>query len=243
MISNRIQQKLAQLYPATFERLSFLTPLGVRGAVAYKLQDRFTFSGTVITPKGKAMNMIDVFALFCQHHVPFTLDGLADFAKECDSSIYWDTVHMNCARVSEKEFVATEAVRWNSPYVDAAIELYCPGKYISMQTIQHFDAFPYVGYTWNSYLLEQYIATASKDFILMHSSYAKNNTSGAIVRRNAGFNSFDDVLADILANVPVDLMKEPCLEYLANAGYITRRKLSNINEIISRAKMLRSQKG
>lgn len=243
MISNRIQQKLAQLYPATYERLSFLTPLGVRGAVAYKLQDRFTFSGTVITPKGKAMNMIDVFALFCQHHVPFTLDGLADFAKECDSSIYWDTVHMNCARVSEKEFVATEAVRWNSPYVDAAIELYCPGKYISMQTIQHFDAFPYVGYTWNSYLLEQYIATASKDFILMHSSYAKNNTSGAIVRRNAGFNSFDDVLADILANVPVDLMKEPCLEYLANAGYITRRKLSNINEIISRAKMLRSQKG
>lgn len=243
MVGSWIPKKLALLYPELSERLSFLTPLGVRGAVAYKLQDRFTFSGPVITSKGKAMNMIDVFALFCQSHVPFALDELADFAKECDSSIYWDTVHANCARVSEKEFVAAGAVHWDIPHVDAAIALYCPGKYISMQGIQYFDAFPYVGYTWNSYLLEQYVATVSRDFVLMHSSYAKNNTSGVIVRRNAGFNSFSDVLADILANAPVDLGKEPCLEYLANAGYITRRKISDINEIISRARMLRSQKG
>ena len=63
------------------------TSLGVRGAVAYKLRDRFTFSGPVITPKGKAMNMIDIFAMFCQRHTPFTLDDLAAFAKECDSTI------------------------------------------------------------------------------------------------------------------------------------------------------------
>lgn len=243
MIGNWIQQKLAQLYPETAERLSFLTPLGVRGAVAYKLQDRFTFSGPVITPKGKAMNMIDVFSMFCQHHAPFSLSELEGFAKECDSPIYWDTVHMNCARVSEEEFVATGAVHWDIPHVDAAIALQCPGKYASMKGIQYFDAFPYVGYSWNSYLLEQYVATVSKDFLLMHSSYAKNNTSGVIVRWNAGFGSFDEVLADILANAPVDLEKDPCLGYLADAGYITRRKLSNISEIITRAKMLRSQKG
>ena len=77
----------------------------------------------------------------------------------------------------------------------------------------------------------------------MHSSYAKNTTSGAIVRRNAGFESFDDVLADVLANAAVVMEKAPCLEYLANEGYITRKKLSNIVEIITRAKVLRSQKG
>ena len=150
---------------------------------------------------------------------------------------------MNCERVSEEEFVATGAVRWDIPHVDAAIALQCPGKYVSMKGIQYFDAFPYVGYSWNSYLLEQYVATVSKDFLLMHSSYAKNNTSGVIVRWNAGFGSFDEVLADILANAPVDLEKDLCLGYLADAGYITRRKLSNISEIITRAKMLRSQKG
>lgn len=243
MIGDWIQRKLTRLYPETAERLSFLTLLGVRGAVAYKLRDRFTFSGPVITPKGKAMNMIDIFAMFCQRHTPFTLDELAAFAKECDSTIYLDTVHRNCARVSEKEFVATGAVRWDVPHIDAAIALRCPGKYVSLKSIQYFDAFPYVGYSWNSYLLEQYVATVSKEFTLMHSSYAKNNTSGAIVRRDAGFESFDEVLADILANAPVDLEKDPCLGYLADAGYITRRKLSNINEIITRAKMLRSQKG
>lgn len=243
MIGDWIQRKLVQLYPETAERLSFLTPLGVRGAVAYKLRNRFTFSGPVITLKGNTMSMTDIFAMFCQRHAPFTLDELTAFAKECDSTIYMDTVHRNCARVSETEFVETGAVRWDIPRVDAAIALHCPGKYVSLKNIQYFDAFPYVGYSWNSYLLEQYVATVSKNFTLMHSSYAKNNVSGAIVRRDAGLDFFDDVLADILANAPVDLEKDPCLEHLANAGYITRKKLSSINEIITRAKMLRSQKG
>jgi len=122
-----------------------------------------------------------------------------------------DTVHRNCARVSETEFVETGAVRWDIPRVDAAIALHCPGKYVSLKNIQYFDAFPYVGYSWNSYLLEQYVATVSKNFTLMHSSYAKNNVSGAIVRRDAWLDFFDDVLADILANAPVDLEKDPCL--------------------------------
>ena len=77
----------------------------------------------------------------------------------------------------------------------------------------------------------------------MHSSYAKNNVAGAIVRRDAGFDLFDNVLADILANAPVNLEKDLCLEFLVNAGYITKKKLSNISEIITRARMLRSQKG
>lgn len=243
MIGDWIQRKLTRLYPETAERLSFLTLLGVRGAVAYKLRDRFTFSGPVITPKGKVLNMIDIFAMFCQRHAPFTLEQLSAFAKECDSTIYWNTVHENCARVSETDFVPTGSVRWDIPHVDAAILLHCPGKYVSLKSIQYFDAFPFVGYQWNSYLLEQYVATVSKDFTLMHSSYAKNNTSGAIVRQDAGFETFDEVLAVILASAPVDLEKDPCLGFLADEGYITRRKLSNINEIISRAKMLRSQKG
>ena len=240
MIGGRIQQKLERLYPEIAERLSFLTLLGVRGVVAYKLRDRFAFSGPVITPKGKDMNMTDIFAMFCRHHVPFSLDELASFAKDCDSIIYMDVVHRNCIRVSETEFVAIEAVRWDVPHVDAAIARYCPGKYVSLKNIQYFDAFPYVGYSWNSYLLEQYVATESKDFMLMHSSYAKNSTSGAIVRRNAEFDTFDEVLADILAKASIELEKSPCLEYLANAGYITRKKLANINKIIMRAKMLRS---
>lgn len=243
MIGDRIQWKLAQQYPETAERLSFLTPLGVRGAVAYKLRDRFTFSGPVITPKGRAMNMSDIFSMFCQRHVPFTLDEISAFAKECDSTIYMNTVHENCARVDETNFVAADAVHWDIPHIDAAIALYCPGKYVPVKDIQYFDAFPFVGYPWNSYLLEQYVATVSKDFMLMHSSYAKETTSGAIVRRDAGYERFDDLLADILANAPVPMEQSPCLEYLAGMGYITRRRIANIAEIITKARALRSQRG
>lgn len=243
MIGDWIQRKLALLYPETAERLSFLTLLGVRGAVAYKLRDRFAFNGPVITPKGKEMNMIDIFAMFCQHNTPFTLDELAEFAKQCDTPIYWNTVHRSCARVSEKEFVATDAVHWNVPHVDAAIALRCSGQYIPLKAIQYFDAFPFVGYQWNSFLLEHYVATVSNTFTLMHSSYTKNAASGAIVRRDAGFESFDDLLADAIANAPIDLETKPCLDYLADVGYITRKKIASFPDIITRAKMLRSQKG
>lgn len=163
----------------------------------------FILSGPVITPKGQGMNMIDVFAMYCKRHAPFTLDEMTAFAKECDSTIYMDTAHRNCLRISEEEFVPNGSVRWSIPHVDAAIVLHCPGKYVSLKNIQYSDAFPFVGYPWNSYLLEQCVATVSKDFMLMHSSYARNTTSGAIVRRNAGFESFDDVLADVLANAAV----------------------------------------
>lgn len=243
MIGDWIQRKLQQLYPEIAERLSFLTLLGVREAVAYKLRDRFTFSGPVITPKGKAMNMIDVFAMYCERRAPFTLEELSAFAKECDSTIYLGTVHQHCTRISEEEFVPNGTVQWNIPHVDAAISLHCTGKYVSLKRIQFFDAFPFVGYPWNSYLLEQYVATVSKEFMLMHSTYAKNTTSGAIVRRDAGFEHFNDVLVDVLVSAPLVLEKAPCLEYLASEGYITRKKLSNIAEIITRAKALRSQKG
>ncbi len=227
MIGDWIQQKLARLYPETAERLSFLTLLGIRGAVAYKLRDRFTFSGPVITPKGKAMNMIDIFAMFCQRHTPFTLEELASFSRECDSTIYLDTVHRNCARVSETEFVATGAVCWDVPHVDAAISLCCPGKYVSLKSIQYFDAFPYVGYPWNSYLLEQYVATVSKDFILMHSSYAKNNV---VVKKKVQASVLDLIPANAVVSFVWDTANTD-IATVDESGLITANAIGDTSSV------------
>jgi len=243
MIGNSMKKQLTRVYPEIAERYSFLTNLGLREAIAYKLRDRFAFTNAVIAPKGKAMNMIDIFAMFCRNHTPFTLEDLTNFANECEVVIYWDAVHDSCARVSEDKFVASGDVKWDILHTDAAIALTCPGKYTVLQDIRYFGAFPYVGYAWNNYLLEQYVATISKTFKLMHNTYAKFGTPGAIVRRDAGLESFDDLLADVLANALIELERKPCLDYLVSRGYITKRRLGSIANIISRAKLLRSQKG
>lgn len=243
MIGNNLHRELKQLYPELIERMDCLSDLGVRGVIANKLQDRFTFTDAVITPKGTAMNMIDIFATYCKGNTPFSLDDLTAFAAECGVVIYWDAVHNNCTRVSEDSFVANTDVQWDISRIDAAITLACPSDYVVLQKIKIFDAFPHVGHAWNSYLLEQYVATVSEQYMLLHSSYAKKETSGVIVRKSAGYESFDDVLVDLLANAPVALERGPCLEYLAEQGCITRKRLGSITEIIARAKLLRTQKG
>lgn len=243
MIGNNLHRELKQLFPEIIERMDCLSELGVRGVIANKLQDRFTFTDAVVTSKGTTMNMIDIFAMYCKGNTPFSLDDLTAFAAECGVVIYWDAVHNNCTRVSEDSFVANTDVQWDVRRIDAAITLACPSDYVVLQKIKYFDAFPYVGYAWNSYLLEQYVATVSEQYMLMHNSYAKKETSGIIVRRSAGYESFDDVLVDLLANAPITLERGTCLEYLAEQGCITRKRLGSITEIIAKAKLLRTRKG
>ena len=53
----------------------------------------------------------------------------------------------------------------------------------------------------------------------------------------------DDVYALFVASDGDAILGYAGLTHILDEGYITRRKLSNISEIITRAKMLRSQKG
>lgn len=243
LLAHDLMAQMRNRLPELDERLSDYSDMGKRAIVASRLKRKFMFSGAVITPLGQSMNLTDMYAMFCKRHAPFTLDELEEFAEECNVPIYWDTVHENCARVSETQFVPLASVSVNKFLADTAIDQFCKGDYILFGEINTFDAFPYAGYPWNAYLLEQYVATISDDFTLMHGAYTKTGTPGVIMRRDAHFASYDEILEDALAQSSVLLQSGPCLDWLAEQGYISRKKLSNIAEIIARAKLLRSQKG
>lgn len=79
----------------------------------------------------------------------------------------------------------------------------------------------------------------SKMFILKHKTFNKTSVAGAIVRKASGFTSYLDIMATALANAGIILDKKTSLEFLAQNGYIERRRLNTLDEVIRKAEKLK----
>ena len=112
-----------------------------------------------------------------------------------------------------------------------------------MRKIKSFVIFPEAGFPWNSYLLQHYVSNYSKKYKLIHNGFNANSSDGAIVKRNAGIDSFDDLVITALADSNIDLNKKSALQYLCDEGYLARRRYSSIEQILIKANALRNNKG
>lgn len=79
-------------------------------------------------------------------------------------------------------------------------------------------------------------------FILKHKAFNKTSVAGAIVRKGSCFTDYLDIMATALANAGVTLDKKSSLEFLAQNGYIERRRLNTIDEVIRKAEKLKINK-
>ena len=186
--------------------------------------------------------MADVFARYAQTHDSFSLSELQGLASNLATVIYFDPVYENSLRVSRDEFVSKDMARFSVSDTDEALDRVCTGKYIPIGEVKNFGGFPYAGFTWNSYLLEHYVASYSQKYKLLHNGFNGTECAGAIVRRSAGIDSFDDLIVDLLVNNPVELKKAPVLQFLSDNGYLARRRYSEIESLIIKAKAQKQRK-
>lgn len=215
---------------------------GFRDALKYKLGDRFSFKGNIISRAGQELSMADVYANYAKHHDSFTLVELQSLASELATIIYFDSVYENALRISKEDFVSKTRAQFAVSETDAAIDRVCTGNYISIQEITNFGVFPYVGFPWNSYLLEHYVAEYSHKYQLLHSGFNGTECAGAIVKRSSGIETFDDFIVDLLANSNIELNKASALQLLSDRGYLARRRYSNIESLIIKANAQRNRK-
>lgn len=242
MGGNELYDAIKAKYPYIIESNQAYSVYGFRDALKYKLGERFSFSGNIISRAGQKLSMTDVFANFAKHQDSFTLTELQTMATELATVIYFEPVYKNSLRVSQEQFISKGHAQFSIADIDAAIDLICVGKYISIQEVTNFGAFPYAGFPWNSYLLEHYVAEYSKKYMLLHSNYSATECTGAIVKRSAGIRTFDDFIVDFLANNDVELKKDSALQFLSDKGYLSRRRYSNIESLIIKAKAQRNRK-
>ena len=240
---NELVEAVEAHYPDIKEMYPWITLIGMRNVIGYKLSDRFSFNGNIISKYAEDLSMAEVYVKYCQNHSRFTLDELNVLKQELGSTIYFDEIYANSLRVSQNEFVSADMVQFDVEATDEAIGRICTGQYMSLQGIRDFGTFPYAGYPWNEYLLEHYIANYSRKFMLLHIGYNANVCAGAIVKKESSIKEFNDVLVDILAKSNVELDEDSALEYLCQQGYIARRRYSEIGRIVTEAKVVRSKKG
>ena len=230
-------------YPFIIEQNILLSDKGLRGVIAYKLNETYSFKGNIISKKEQNLSMKEVFADFCKERESFTLDELKVLKQELDTVIYFEAVYENSLRISKDQFISKKYVNFNFKETDEAIDRFCSNEYIPISRISHFGTFPYADFSWNSFLLEHYVAMYSPNYKLIHSNYNENICVGAIVKKTSNINSMDDLIIDVLASNKLPLQKEQSLNYLCEEGYLGRRTYTNIEQLLIKANELRNQKG
>ncbi|SHI29134.1 site-specific integrase [Desulfosporosinus lacus] len=240
---NELIETISAKYPSILERYPYLTQLGMRDVIGYKLRDVFSFKGKIISALGEDLSMSDVFADYAKSHAHFTITQLNALKTELDTPIYFDSVYRNSLRIDKENFVSKEQANFDSIATDAAIDRFCVGDYITISEIRLFGSFPYACFPWNGFLLEHYVSDYSKTYKLLHAGFNAGTPVGAIVKRTSKFENFDELITSALADSTISLNKQDALQYLCDNGFLVRRSYAAIEQILVNANAQRSQKG
>ena len=239
---NELYDVIRAKYPYIIDENQALSMYGFRDALKAKLGDKFSFKGNIISRSGQELSMADVFAKYARSHDTFTLSELQSLANNLATPIYFEAIYENSLRIGRDQFVAKTAAHFPVEAMDETLDRICMGQYIPLLEATNFGAFPYVGFPWNIFLLEHYVASYSQKYMLLHSSFNGTECAGAIVKRSAGIDSFDDLIVDLLANNQIEMKKAPVLQFLSDKGYLARRRYSEIESLIIKANAQRQRK-
>lgn len=233
---NELIQAIRSKYPDMLDRFPQFSQLGLRDSIAYYLRDRFSFNRNIISSLHKQLSLNEVFVDFVRTHHSFTIDELNVLKKELNTIIYFDLIYANSLRISQRQFVSKDEANFDVINTDKAISSFCVGDYLSLSGVTSFGAFPDADFPWNIWLLEHYVADYSNEYKLLHTSFNADNCVGAIVKKSSAIESFNDLITDVLAHSEVNLNKKDALEYLCRMGYLARRRLSDIDQILIAAR-------
>lgn len=235
--------KIQEQMPVFIENNLYLSPLGIRNALARFMADKFDFDGEVISTYGFRLDMADVYRLFAKHHTPFSDNDIYEFSKEVGTPIYFWSLAEESVRVSRSLFVSKEQIEFDIEATDKALETYLSSGYILVKDVDSFLVFPNVGYEWNEFLLESYLLHYSKKFCLVNNGVSLNNVAGAVAKKDGEFTQFVDICAQALADSSIELKKTAALNYLADINLITRRSYKELDIAMTKARQIRNQKG
>lgn len=230
---------LREHLPSIAGNLSDLPPAAVFNILCHYLDGRFSFSKTLITPKGPRTDFCVLFQNFARERDRFTLDELSAFASELPASIYWESTFRGAVRVSETEFVNRKQVKFDVVATDKVLEIFCPEDYLPLQDVSSamMMHLPPCGYQWNGYLLLSYVYGFSRMFRLSYNSLGKVGCYGAMVRRSCeSIDCYDRLVERILTDDDTWTTEEEALDMLVRKGIQARRRLSGIDRRVAQAR-------
>lgn len=204
------------------------------------LANDFSRNRGLISPLGEADSVVGVLSKYCRKHNRITLEEVEEYEKEFTGentarrSLRVATDAM--IRVSEDTFV--NQVDFDVAAVDKAIEPFFRDRtVISLKNVSSFSVFPDVeGIAWNSYLLASYLRRYSEHWSFIGEEHKKKSV-GAIFDKSLTFDSYDDAIAQAVAESGIELTQEEVCDFLLLNEYRLRK--NDFKDIISKAYQIR----
>lgn len=238
-----IQKNLPQIA----DNVSGINVSGLFNIVEYYLKERFSFSKSIISPKGKTIDNRVLFRRFSSEREHFSLAELDAFASELSTPIYWEsTMAGGAVRISANEFVNRSQIHFDVEAIDKVLENICPGDYLSFYQVPKgmFVLLPSCGYPWNGYLLSSYVYGFSRVFRMSYNSLGKTGYYGAMVRKNCKeLDTYEKLIVRVLADDNTWKTQADALNMIVNQGYQATRKLKGIENMIVQANKNKTNDG
>lgn len=230
--------------PQIIENNAIFTEKGLRNVLAKRLSGEFSFINNIISEIDYPFSAEDCFRLLAQRD-EYSYEDVRKVAEDCGSlaNSYIEMLLGYSCRVTADKYVAKRFVHFDVPAIDAVLMNYCKNDYIAFCDIETLSVLPSCEYPWTDFLLESYVFNHSKLFKLIKPGYFGQQTiSGAIVKRSSSINSFIDLAAKTIVDSNIELTETQAIEHLFNKGYIVQRRCENIKNIISAARLLKTNK-
>lgn len=240
MFGNELLSSIQAKMPSLYEGIKDFGDRGIRGAIAYRLKDKFKFNANIICKKEANIDNAEVFRSFAKSERYFTLSALINLKEQIGvGNVYFEAINEVSSRINDNDYVPNEALQFDSAAIDAVLNQIVIGNMCSLKEASNFAIYPSTCYPWTEYLLESYVAKYSDEFKLCHGGYAEGKCCGAVVKKSVSLNSIDDVVTEYLVlNREIQTAKE-ALERLVEDGFIARKRYKNIEDLLIIAKARR----
>ncbi|MDR1766153.1 MAG: hypothetical protein LBR77_08730 [Lachnospiraceae bacterium] len=220
-----------------------LSQTGVYGAVfCICLSDAYERHDKIITRKGEPLDAGYLMNEHCRSLDRCTLKDLFDYEREvtgeCHGAVAVQAGYDVMVRTGEDAFVAERFLDFDRGAIDHAIEQFMHGReYLPLRGVTTFVSFPHCGQAWNLFLLESYCRRFSENFRFESQTLNAVNAShaGAILRKHSRL-SYHEIMADAVAKAGVAPEEEAVLEFLAQEGYLARRRYGKVADLLVQAK-------
>lgn len=238
-LRDKVISILQQTNPSFIKNNLIFGNVGICKMLEILFNNNIRFSRYVFMYDGQDISFSSILLSSVIANEKVTMQQLKAISEEIGiklSKYYLSDILKKFVRIDENEFIKKDLLYFDIQKIDGILAKYTSDYgYISFEDINNYSQFPAIGYSWNQFLLENYINNYSKQFIIETDSNSINKAVGFIVNKKLGIKDFDSFIVKVLINSKINFKsKEEVLNYLYEIKLIGKRKYQNIDEICKR---------
>lgn len=161
----------------------------------------FVFNRVGVTLKSKEDRLqllSDAFTTLAQTQSYFTLDELRAITARhrTGAQIRFDLVSRYAVRLDEQNFISKSLITFDVDALDTYLAHLLNGSpVLPISEVYSYMDFPPAEHPWNPFLLQQYLLSYSRDFVLVHAGFCTDRVTGFIADKAACPETFEDAVA------------------------------------------------